>query len=209
MIVFRYSKLNGAEFISHLDTLRHLNKTFIRGNIPVKKSQGFHPHALVFMSSPIGVGQKSLAEYCAVDTDMDSESFMRAFNAASPKGIKCTAAYRTEKNPNLASSIVAARYHVEGLGKFDPEEIIGAEEFFAVNKKGERVNVRGKIFSVSARGEGVDAVLAAGNNSLRPDIFIAALKDKYGGGYVSCIKEESYLDGMINVDDALKADNGI
>ncbi|MBO7377834.1 MAG: DUF2344 domain-containing protein [Clostridia bacterium] len=203
MIVFKFSKLGSAEFISHLDTLRHLNKTFIRGGIPVKKSMGFHPHALVFMSSPIGGGLKSLAEYCAVDTDVGPEEFMRAFNAASPKGIKCAAAFYSEKNPNLASAIVAAKYYIEGLGRFDPEEIMRAEEFFAVNKKGERVNVRGKIFSVSVRGEGIEAVLAAGNASLRPDIFIAALKAVYGGGYVSCIKEESYLEGLVNVDDAL------
>lgn len=61
MLVIRYSKRDGAEFISHLDTLRHLQKIFIRGKIPVKYSQGYNPHMLLYMSAPLGVGIKSNA----------------------------------------------------------------------------------------------------------------------------------------------------
>ena len=128
MIVFRYTKTDGAEFISHLDTLRHLNKTFLRGNVGVKMSQGFHPHMLIFMSSPIGVGLKSAAEYCTVDTDMSPDEFREAFNRASPKGIKCIEAYYTPKNINLASVITRARYYIEGLNGFDAGEILSQKE---------------------------------------------------------------------------------
>ena len=105
MIAFRYTKTGGAEFISHLDTLRHLNKTFKRAGIDVKMSQGFHPHMLVYMSSPIAVGLTSYAEYCAVEADIPAVQFIEKFNAASPKGIKCVAAFNVDKNPNFASCI--------------------------------------------------------------------------------------------------------
>lgn len=195
MIVFKYTKNDGAEFISHLDTLRHLNKTFTRGGIKVKMSQGFHPHMLIFMSSPIGVGLKSTAEYCTVDTDTPPAEFKEKFNAASPKGIKCVAAYYTPKNINLASAIIKAKYYIEGLNVFDAEEVLSAKEFIVTNKRGESLNARDKIFSFSRRGDGYEAVLAAGNASLRPDVFVAALKERYGGGHIRIIKEESFVAG--------------
>ncbi|MBQ7642830.1 MAG: DUF2344 domain-containing protein, partial [Clostridia bacterium] len=64
MILFRYTKTDGAEYISHLDLLRHLGRTFTRAGIKVGYSQGYHPHKLIYMSAPIGVGMKSLSEYC-------------------------------------------------------------------------------------------------------------------------------------------------
>ncbi|MBP5308978.1 MAG: DUF2344 domain-containing protein [Clostridia bacterium] len=204
MIVFRYTKTEGAEFISHLDTLRHLNKTFIRANIAVKTSQGFHPHMLVFMSSPIGVGLKSLAEYCTVDTDTSPEEFYTAFNAASPKGIKCVGAYYSEKNVNLASVITSAKYIIGGVNAFNAEEVLKAERFFVVNKRGEEKEVRDKIISVVPVENGIEAVLAAGNASLRPDVFASALKERYGGGHVKIIKTEAYIEGGKSVESLLK-----
>ena len=89
MLVIRYSKRDGAEFISHLDTLRHLQKIFIRAKIPVKYSQGYNPHMLLYMSAPLGVGITSEAEYLVAETDYPAEEFIKAFNATAPSGIKC------------------------------------------------------------------------------------------------------------------------
>ena len=192
MIVFRYSKTNGAEFISHLDTLRHLNKTFIRGGIEVKLSNGYHPHMLVYMSSPIGVGLKSYAEFCTVDTDELPDSFVEKFNSASPKGIKCLEARYSPKNVNLAAAIMSARYYIEGIEKFCVEDVLNANEFLIANKKGEEKNVREKIYSLRERDDGLEAVLAAGNEVLRPDLFAGKLKEIYGGGHLKIVKEEAF-----------------
>ena len=195
MIVFRYSKTLGAEYISHLDTLRHLNKTFVRAGIAVKSSQGFHPHKLVYMSSPIGVGLKSLAEYCTVDTDEPPESFIKKFNEFSPKGIKCLEAYYSPVNVNLAAEITEAKYVIEGLSEFAVEDVLAEKEFIVKNKKGEPIDVRGKIHSLKRVDGGIEAILSAGNDSLRPDIFSAALKEKYGGEHISILKLESFASG--------------
>ncbi len=66
MIVFQYTKIDGAEYVSHLDTLRHINKIMRRADIKTGYSKGFNPHMHIFMSAPIAVGIKSLAEYCYV-----------------------------------------------------------------------------------------------------------------------------------------------
>ena len=202
MIVFRYRKTDGAEFISHLDTLRHLNKTLIRAAIPVKKSAGFHPHPLIYMSSPIGVGLKSFAEYCSVDTEISPEEFKKLFNEFSPRGIKCEGAFYTQKNVNLAAIINRAEYEIFGLNEFDPQEVLASAEFFITDKRGNEKEVRNKIYSVEkAEREVPDgkkefyikALIEAGNNALRPDCFAEKLKLLFGGEYISITKTASFV----------------
>ncbi len=49
MIAFRYTKTDGAEYLSHLDLLRHIDRTLRRAGIKVKMSEGFHPHPKIFI----------------------------------------------------------------------------------------------------------------------------------------------------------------
>ena len=58
MIAFRYTKTDGAEYLSHLDLLRHIDRTLRRAGIKVKMSEGFHPHPKIFMNKPRGLGIK-------------------------------------------------------------------------------------------------------------------------------------------------------
>ncbi len=192
MIVFRYSKTGGGEFVSHLDTLRHLNKTFLRADIKVKQSQGFHPHMLVYMSSPVGVGLKSYAEYCAVEADLSPEQFKELFNAHAPKFIRCMEAYSADKNPNLASVINRAIYFFEGLPEFDESEILNAKEYFVTDKRGNEKEVRAKIFDIKKADGGYIAMLAAGNDCLRPDVFAESILKRCGEAPVSITKLESF-----------------
>lgn len=204
MIVFRYSKTGGAEFISHLDTLRHLNKTFVRAEMPVKASQGFHPHLLVYMSSPIGVGQTSYAEYCTVDVDMPTDEFVRAFNEFSPRGLRCISAVRVEKNPNLASIIGRAKYEITGINKFEVTEILSLESFTVTDKRGREKQVREKIYKLWFEGDTLYAELAAGNDCLRADVLADKLKELYGTcGNVCVCKLESYLSNGEDVESIL------
>ncbi|MBQ9709042.1 MAG: DUF2344 domain-containing protein [Clostridia bacterium] len=193
MIAFKYSKTEGAEFISHLDTLRHLNKTFKRAGFEVKHSQGFHPHMLVYMSSPIGVGLKSYAEYCTVDVDISAEQFKEEFNRYSPKGIKCIEACAVEKNPNFASVITRAKYVISGLHGVNAEEVMAMQSFTVKDKHGEPKEVREKIYSFTETAEGHEVVLAAGNNALRPDAFVKRLAELYGEMDADIVKTESYV----------------
>ena len=40
----RFEKMGNMRFIGHLDILRYFQKAFQRADIPVKYSEGFHPH---------------------------------------------------------------------------------------------------------------------------------------------------------------------
>lgn len=192
MILLKYTKTDGAEFLSHLDVLRHLMRTFRRAGIEVAYSQGYNPHMLVYMSAPIGVGVKSLSEYCVVETEEDPTAFKEKFNLFSPRGIKCTGAWYTPKKVGVASDIVKAEYFVTGIADFDPEEVLRGEEFIITDKNGKEKNVAHLIYGIEKKDGGYKCVLGFGNG-LRIEKFTQKLVDRYGGKDVEAIKVKGLL----------------
>lgn len=204
MILIRYSKLNGAEFIPHLDMLKHLAKILRRADIKLNYSKGFNPHVLMFMSSPIALGLKTESEYCLIDALESSEGFKERFNKCSPKGIKCEAVYETEKKINVASDIIFADYEIEGIPYFDVNEILSKNEFFVVDKKQNERQVRDKIVSLKFDKNKLIARLKFGNETLRPDYLVNKLKEIYGGDHVDIIKKDVRFLGDTNVEKYLE-----
>ncbi len=181
MIVFKYTKNNGAEYLSHLDMLRHLNKILRRASVPIGFSKGFNPHMSIFMSAPIAVGVCSEAEFCLVESNMDADKFLVDFNSYTFKGVNCTFAVSVNKKINVAGVINRAKYAIKGVNKFNLEEVLKATEFEFTNKKGQRKEVRSKIFNLEWDGDLLIATLGFGNEGLRPDLFGAELVRRYGG----------------------------
>lgn len=198
MIFFRYSKLNGAEFIPHLDTLRHLNKTVRRMQIPINYSQGFNPHMLVYMSSPIGLGLKSESEFCLFDTPYNGEDFKELFNKNSPKGIRCEEVYFVDKKVGVASDITSALYEISGVNFFDVNEVLNDSDFTVFDKRaGEEKPSRDKIKNLYFLDDKLYAELSFGNVTLRPDYLIEKLVERYGGSHPFAVKKSvKFLDGL-------------
>ena len=204
MIVIKYSKLDGAEFIPHLDMLKHFAKIVRRMGVKVGYSQGFNPHMLVFMSSPIALGLKSKSEYCLIESDENASLFKELFNKFAPNGIKCEECYSVTKKAKIASDVTLATYKISGLNKFDVNEILNLNEFFIENKKGEQKEVRSKIVSLNFDGSDLLATLKFGNDTLRPDYLANKLLSVYGGGDIDVVKEDArFLDG-VNLETYLK-----
>lgn len=194
MIVFKYTKINGAEYVSHLDMLRHLSKIMRRAGLPMGYSKGFNPHMSIFMSAPIAVGVSSKAEFCFVETTATAEEFLKAFNQSSFKGVECTFAISVNKKVSVAGVINRALYRIKGVNKFDLNEVLNATEFEFTNKKGERKEVRNKIFSLSWDEDVLVAQLGFGNEGLRPDLFAQELVRLYGGNsFIEVSKEETFV----------------
>ncbi|MBO5713207.1 MAG: DUF2344 domain-containing protein [Clostridia bacterium] len=188
MILIKYSKLHGAEFISHLDTLRHLGKIVRRTGIKVNYSNGFNPHMLIYMSSPIPLGMKSTSELCLIDTSESVLGFKELFNEKSPKGIKCVEAYETTKKVNVVSDVESAVYEITGLNKFDENEILSLNSFIVADKKKGEKEARDKIISLSWKDDVLICNFKFGNDNLRPDAFIEKVKGLYGGNHVTVVK---------------------
>ncbi len=198
MILIKYSKLNGAEFIPHLDTLRHFTKTIRRMGIPINYSQGFNPHMLVYMSSPIALGLKSESEYCLFDTPYDGGDFLELFNNSSPKGIRCQKVFKTDKKLNIACDITSALYEIKGIKLFDVNEVLSDENFSVFDKRaGEDRVVKDRIIKLYFEGDTLFAELKFGNVTLRPDYLIEKLVKLYGGNHPTVIKKDVFfLDGL-------------
>lgn len=187
MIAFRYTKTDGAEYLSHLDLLRHICRTFKRAGIELKHSEGFNPHPKIYMNNPLGLGVKSLAEYCAADCGFDGD-FLSAFNENSPKGVKCTAYKIFGFNPNYAYTVQSCGYAVEGINKFNPEDFFSRDKIIICDKRGREVDIRRRVYELAVEGNKVLFTLGCGENNLRPDLFCEYLETQYGGKARGLIK---------------------
>ncbi len=204
MILIRYSKLQGAEFIPHLDTLKHLTKILRRAEVKMNYSKGFNPHTLIFMSSPIALGLKSESEYCLIDTEESANGFLERFNAFTPKGIKCVEVWETEKKAKVASEIESATYYINGLNFFDVNEVLSKKEFTIIDKNGNEKEVRDKIISLYFDGETLIATLKFGNDTLRPDYLTQKLEQLYGGEHIDVLKKSVTFTGGLTTDEYIK-----
>lgn len=191
MILFKFSKTDGAEYVSHLDLLRHITRTLRRANIPVATSEGFNKHPRIFLNNPLGLGVKSVAEFGTIDTPFTGD-FKTVFNAHSPKGVKCVDFRVSDKAGDYANSIVQCTYSVLGFSAFDVGEILGAEQIVITDLRNRTVDIRPRIFDLHFEGETLFFTLGCGENNLRPDLFCTFLESRYNGKARSLIKIASH-----------------
>lgn len=194
MIAFRYTKTDGAEYISHLDLLRHIYRTLRRAGIPVNYSLGFHRHPRIFLNNPLGTGIKSLAEYATLDTPFEGE-FGELFNAHSPEGIRCVRWGYVKDNQNYANSIVKCTYRARGIPPFDIGGLLRRESIVITDTRGREVDIRPRIYAVERQGDELQFTLGCGEDNLRPDLFCAYLCSVYGGEAADIIKINSIMSG--------------
>lgn len=194
MIAFRYTKTDGAEYLSHLDLLRHIDRTLRRAGIAVAKSEGFHKHPRIYLNNPLGTGIRSVAEYATVDTPFEGD-FKELFNRFSPGGVRCVACKTVDKNQNYANCIVRCAYSARGIARFDAEDLLAADSIVITDTRGREVDIRPRIYSVEWTGDELKFVLGCGENNLRPDLFCAYLAERYGGKITEILKYAAFADG--------------
>lgn len=80
LVRVRFSKLGSLKFIGHLDVMRYFQKVLSRSGLPIKYTQGFHPHQIMSFASPLGVGLTSDGEY--MDFELEEERSEEEINTA-------------------------------------------------------------------------------------------------------------------------------
>lgn len=179
MIVLKYVKTLDARFISHIDLLKHMSRILRRAVVPVKHSQGFNPHALIFFSPPTVLGVNSYAEYVAIDTDMKGEEVFTRYNNSVPEGLKAIEWFECAKNPNIQGKSVSADY-VFDVDYFDVDLSGGLTVTYKKKDDFVTEDISGKIFGTFNADGRLGVRLASGNNNLRADRLATALNEKYG-----------------------------
>ncbi|SHI65613.1 radical SAM-linked protein [Dethiosulfatibacter aminovorans DSM 17477] len=111
-IVFKFTKLGRLKFISHLDTMRVLQRSLRRTMIPVKYSEGYNPHPKLSIAFPLSLGIESTGEYGEVEIDgnITSEDFMDKMNRNLPEGMKIIEADEYN-NKKAVSALISSQVY--------------------------------------------------------------------------------------------------
>ncbi|NVO00005.1 MAG: TIGR03960 family B12-binding radical SAM protein [Geobacteraceae bacterium] len=146
----RYSKIGKMIFLSHLELLTLFIRAVKRADIPVKYSQGFHPHPKFSFATALSVGVESSAEYLDIEVapDFTADSLKKALNGSLPEGISVLEAWKIDpKSPTLSMIMDTVRYRVtvpENAGIIDLAAgaarfmELDSYPFFRVKKNGEQ-----------------------------------------------------------------------
>ena len=173
-IRLRFSKTGAMRFLSHLELLNIFIRTARRAGLPVRHSQGFHPHPKFSFASALSVGVESWAEYADLELSIacGAEKVMADFNAALPEGIKILEARTIPwKSPSLSVIIAAARYRMDlpaGLGidlHSAVARFLDRDTFlYTRDAKGKNVTVdlRRELSQLSANGDVLELVTGRG-----------------------------------------------
>jgi radical SAM-linked protein len=181
---FCFEKNGPAAYISHLDLMKALQRSFVRAGIPVKYSQGFNPHIEMSIVVPLSTGYETRCDLCDLDLVVDElpENFVDSLNAVMPWGMKVLHAGPADRP---VRDIACCSYEIvlpagdAGAMKalFDQPVLLEKR-----SKRGRKeVDLRDYIKQLTFTAEGdktlCRCVLLAGNDSLNPMYLTQALKN--------------------------------
>lgn len=94
-----FSKTGRARYISHLDLMRTFQRAFARAKIPIKHTEGFHPHPFVSIALPLSVGYSSECEILEFGLleGTDPETVPARLTAVMPEGITVHQCYNAQR----------------------------------------------------------------------------------------------------------------
>lgn len=114
-MLVRFHKDRSIREISHLDTMRTVQRALRRAGIPVQYSQGFHPHINLAFASALGVGISSQAEWMDVPLEkpMEESVFESLLAPQMPAGMQFVEAHMVDdRYPTLMSITAWADYDI-------------------------------------------------------------------------------------------------
>ncbi|BDV41376.1 B12-binding protein [Geotalea uraniireducens] len=155
-IRLRYTKTGRMRFLSHLEMIGLFTRAVHRARLPIRFSQGFHPHPKFSFATALSVGIESMAEYMDMEVapGLEPAELRSRLNAALPAGICVTEATELPPgSPSLSVIIDKTRYRVTlptGTAVDLPSR---AETFLALTSYPFRREKKGKISEYDLRQE--------------------------------------------------------
>ena len=99
----KFAKFDTMRFIGHLDVMRYFQKLFNRAGLPMKYSEGYHPHQILSFAQPLGLGVTSDGEYLDLELtkEMECSEIVRILNDSISDGFSISEAVRlSDREPN-------------------------------------------------------------------------------------------------------------
>lgn len=199
--LIKYNKGAAIKFVSHLDMMRNIQRTFKRSGLPTSYSQGFNPHMKLSIAQPLSVGVYSEGEYMDVEFDEEvAEAEIRnRFNAVAPEDIKIIDVLKIDKKyyddgkkiEQSMAAVMEAKYSIKMKYKDttklteELENELKKAEWMTLkkSKSGEKmVNIRPMVkkfaYTIENNVLNIDALVACGSReNLSPELICNYLKD--------------------------------
>lgn len=188
-----FEKTGDAVFISHLDLMRLFQRSFKRGGLNLKHTQGFSPRAMVSIALPLSVGVESCCEILDFELvgqeELSFAEIRDRLNATMPAGIRVLDAYDSPRKPkDLTHLDIAIRLEYDnGIpeGCVDAIRALFARDSLVVTKKGKNGPVDQDLIpmisnltaaQISQQELELTARICAQNPSLNPQQLVAAIE---------------------------------
>ncbi len=195
-LLIHYGKDGPLKYLSHLELIRALERSFRRAGIEVEASGGFNPRPKISYGPALPVGTSSSSEYLVAEVKPlpCDDGLIERISGVLPKGLRAfRAKYIAQKQSSIASVIESVAYRVEAkisvlAGELAPlVELLRNEERILIKHKGKEkwVDTKESIldWNIEDAGGGravFHMLLAAGErNSVRPDVLIDRLVESY------------------------------
>ncbi|MDR0952020.1 MAG: TIGR03936 family radical SAM-associated protein [Oscillospiraceae bacterium] len=185
----KFTKTGRAAFISHLDLMRTMQRSFMRAGLPLKYSEGFNPHAIISIALPLSVGTRSVCELMdfKLRAFMAEKELVYALSRTLPEGLRALDCYEPTRKFKEIKWL-----EINGRLDYDSRDInemaAGLTEFFGreklvIEKKSKSgtapTDIAPGIHSVQLdTGAGavyISAVLSAQEPTVKPELLVSAL----------------------------------
>lgn len=193
-----FTKTGMAKYISHLDLMRCMSRTFKRARLPLWYTEGFNPRVFLSFARPLSLGFESLCESVDVrlDGEMTFKELRERLNASLPEGITVVAVSKPVHKP---SEIAFADYEINMLCSEPSALKVQLENAFSadtvtVMKKGKQgrrkvekeIDVKPNIiaFDATETESGVKICLrltAGDSDNINPTLLLDALTKDFEG----------------------------
>lgn len=198
----KFTKKNYLKYISHLDTMRLLQRTFRIADIPIKYSEGFNPHPKFSIGSALSLGISSEGEYMDIELEekMPAEEFIERMNKALPDNMRIVKGKYVDGSSSISSIISWGFYNISfelenalthEKVQSEIKKLLSLDEIIVKKEKRKKGriyekedNIRGQIGNLNfkdlkARKVEIEALLKTGDSgNLKPIDFLKAL-EKY------------------------------
>ena len=139
-LLLKYQKTGRMAYLSHLETMRALERALRRAGLPLTYSQGFSPHPRISSTPALPVGVGSLGEYLEVglDGEVELSDLAERINRGMPQNLRIsTAEILPEHFPKMSRWVHYALYRVEKEEGGEAASVLLALPLAAAGSEGE------------------------------------------------------------------------
>ncbi len=187
-----FEKTGRGVWISHLDLMRLFQRTFKRGGMNLKHTQGFNPRAMVSIALPLSVGVESRCEildFELVDQQLPFAEIKERLNRTMPDGVRVLEVYDSPKKIKELTHLdcTLTLEYDNGVGHDAVAKIkeLFSQEEVLVTKKSKNGPTEQNIIpmiqtmeveQISQQEIEIRARICAQNPSLNPSQIVAAIE---------------------------------